>query len=353
MLQHLHEVAVTAFEKSYKLFIESDAQRVLTEMNKLKVFLTTDLGASLVHTAGTLLGVVGGADAISAAIQSLVPTLGLAVAGFGTFAGVLGLVSLRSKLAAGDLVGLNVAMSSVMMAMAAYTALSFLDNRFAQSFKTAEADFLKGQEELIAARDRARQEQLDKDVEANEKTVRNANQVLASIRKDQFAMVDDSKEANQRLVQDTHATMNKIVEASEKQVHALRNVAEEANRAIESSSKKSVRDCRHAGGYAVSLQGDAWTRAPDARVRGCDMRASSLAFEAEQRMSKAKTPQDVEAAENIYKRAQAFAQESMAMAQRNKKHVRGVRGGEGDRGRLGQRVTGSGRVAHTQGEASP
>ena len=122
MLQHLHEVAVTAFEKSYKLFIESDAQRVLTEMNKLKVFLTTDLGASLVHTAGTLLGVVGGADAISAAIQSLVPTLGLAAAGFGTFAGVLGLVSLRSKLAAGDLVGLNVAMSSVMMAMAAYTA---------------------------------------------------------------------------------------------------------------------------------------------------------------------------------------------------------------------------------------
>jgi hypothetical protein len=48
------------------------------------------------------------------------------------------------------------------------------------------------------------------------------------------------------------------------------------------------------------------------------MRASSLAFRAEQQMSKAMTPKDVEAADSVYKRAQAFAQEAMAIAQREK-----------------------------------
>ena len=35
-------------------------------------------------------------------------------------------------------------------------------------------------------------------------------------------------------------------------------------------------------------------------------------------MSKAKTPQDIDVAQSIYKRAQAFAQESMSIAQRRK-----------------------------------
>ena len=35
-------------------------------------------------------------------------------------------------------------------------------------------------------------------------------------------------------------------------------------------------------------------------------------------MSKAKTPQDIDVAQSIYKRAEAFAQESMSIAQRRK-----------------------------------
>ena len=48
-LEHLHEVTVAAFNEKYKLFIESDAQKTLSEMNKLKTFLTTDLGAAIVE----------------------------------------------------------------------------------------------------------------------------------------------------------------------------------------------------------------------------------------------------------------------------------------------------------------
>ena len=53
--QHLHEVSVAAFNEKYKLFIESDAQKTLTEMNKLKTFLTTDLGAAIVKAVNQFL----------------------------------------------------------------------------------------------------------------------------------------------------------------------------------------------------------------------------------------------------------------------------------------------------------
>ena len=38
-------------------------------------------------------------------------------------------------------------------------------------------------------------------------------------------MVDDTKADNKRLTDDSHATMNKIVEEAEKEVHVLRNLA--------------------------------------------------------------------------------------------------------------------------------
>ena len=63
-LQKLHQMTEQAFNEKYKLFIESDAQKTLAEMNKLKVFLTTDLGASVVEIANKFLGFAGGADAV-------------------------------------------------------------------------------------------------------------------------------------------------------------------------------------------------------------------------------------------------------------------------------------------------
>ena len=69
-LEHLHEMSVAAFNEKYKLFIDSDAQKTLTEMNKLKTFLTTDLGAAIVQAVNQFLGFAGGADAIGAAIKA-------------------------------------------------------------------------------------------------------------------------------------------------------------------------------------------------------------------------------------------------------------------------------------------
>ena len=70
-LEHLHEMTVAAFNEKYKLFIDSDAQKTLTEMNKLKTFLTTDLGAAIVQAVNQFLGFVGGADAVGRGNQGV------------------------------------------------------------------------------------------------------------------------------------------------------------------------------------------------------------------------------------------------------------------------------------------
>ena len=86
----------------------------------------------------------------------------------------------------------------------------------------------------------AAQKQIDAEDTANEAITRRVLQSLAEQRKAYFDMVNETRTADQQLAQNAHATMDKIVEAVEKKVHVLRNLAEEANRAIESSMKRSM-----------------------------------------------------------------------------------------------------------------
>ena len=110
-------MTVATFNEKYKIYIESDAQKVSAELNKLKVFLTTDLGAALVEAANKLLGFVGGADAVGAALKSLIPVLATAVAAFGAYALVLGSISMSSKLAALGMGSLGLAVNGVLVAL--------------------------------------------------------------------------------------------------------------------------------------------------------------------------------------------------------------------------------------------
>ena len=98
-LKHLRDDAITAFNEKYKLFIESDAQKTLAEINKLKVFLTTDLGAAIVETANKMLGFAGGADAIGEAVKAMIPIVVTGVSVFAGYAAVLGAVALDARLA--------------------------------------------------------------------------------------------------------------------------------------------------------------------------------------------------------------------------------------------------------------
>jgi hypothetical protein len=316
-LQHLHEVTVAAFNEKYKLFIESDAQKTLAEMNKLKTFLTTDLGAAIVKVVSQFLGFAGGADAVGAAIQAMVPVVLAGVAAFGSFAAVLGTVALNARLAALGLGPLGLAVNGLMVGLTAYAAFDFTNTRIIQSIRQAEDEFHKAQMDRLDMERTAAQRRIDEEDRANQEIVHRAEQSLAERRKDYFDMVDATQTDNKRLIDDSHGTMLKITEEAEKEVHLLRNLASEADKTIADSMKRSTAVAGTLADTQFRWYESQWKSGFE-QQQDFAGRAFSLAREAEEIMSKAKTPQDISAAQSIYARAQAFAQESMSIAQRRK-----------------------------------
>jgi hypothetical protein len=325
-MQHLRETTVATFNAKYKLFIESDAQKVLAEMNKLHVFLTTDLGASLVSAANKFMGFAGGADAIAAAIKAMIPVLGVAVTAFGSYALVLGTVAMNAKLAASSLSLVGASVSGLMQAMAVYAAYDFTNNRVLQILKDVEEAFHKNTQASIDAAAAATTARLEEEDRLNRGIVERVNQAVAEQRKAYFAAVDAAKDADKELIANSHDTMGKIVEGAEKQVHALRDVAKEADRAIDDSLKKSHemlggledRQFRFKEAHEVVGQsGNQLLVRSDWQKQQDDLdRAKKLADEAAKQMAKAKTAQDIAEAESRFKRSETFAAEHLQIVER-------------------------------------
>ena len=125
------------------------------------------------------------------------------------------------------------------MGLTAYAAFDFANTRIIQSIRQVEEDFRNAENERLEMVRAAAQRRIEEEDRANQAIVQRANQALAEQRKAYFQMVDDTKADNKRLTDDSHATMNKIVEEAEKEVHVLRNLAQEAERAITDSVKRS------------------------------------------------------------------------------------------------------------------
>ena len=279
-LQHLREVSVAAFNEKYKLFIESDAQKTLTEMNKLKTFLTTDLGAAVVQAVNQFLGFAGGADAIGAAIKALVPVLLTGVAAFGSFAAAMGAAAMSARLAALGLGPLGLAVNGLMTALVAYGAYDFANTRIIQSIQQAEQDFRNAENERLEMIRQTNQRQIEEEDHTNQEVVRRANQALAEQRKNYFKMVDDTAGDNKRLAEDSHATMEKIASEAEKEVHVLTNVANEANRAVADSFKRSSEIAGHLADTQFRFRGQddsAWQREEDTAAARSLVRATGAA----------------------------------------------------------------------------
>ena len=316
-LQHLREMTVAAFNEKYKIFIESDAQKTIAELNKLKVFLTTDLGAAIVKAVNQMMGFAGGADALGAGIKAMIPVVLVGGAAFVIYAGAMGATALSARLAASSLAPLGLAISGATLALVAFAAFDFADTRIIQGIKQVEEEFQRVETEKLEIVRAANQKRAEEEDRANQEIIQRSNQALAIQRKDYFDMVDDARDDNKRLVEDTHATMDKIVSGSEHQVHVLRDLAREADRTITDANKHSKEIAGTLADTRFSFDETQWKSAAQ-RQEDFGRRARQLAAEAEAAMGKAKTPQDVSEAQSIYKRAAAFGQEAAQLAARRK-----------------------------------
>ena len=170
-------------------------------------------------------------------MKAILPLVLAGVAGFTAYALVMGTVNIQARLASNGLSALGVAVQGAGTVLAAYAVFDFMNSRMVQSFKEAQEEFRKAEEDNLDRARRTRDANLELQDVKNAEVLRGIRQGIAEQRKAYFSVVDDAKEANKLLVEDSKATMGKLVEGAEKQVHALRNVAAEANRAVQSETK--------------------------------------------------------------------------------------------------------------------
>ena len=286
----------------YEKFKEMPAERLTANINKLKVTMTRDFGMVLSKLLGGMVAFVGGADRLSAALQAI----SLAAVIVGVALAALAVKALLAQVALGPLGIALMALSAVVAAGIYETAMELAAIR-----ESAEARRRAAQEEIKAIEEvqRKRREALDETMrEENTQWERGA----AGIRKHYFKAIDDLKEKNSELVEDTRQTMASMINAQSRVVAAYRNAAKAAADAVRASrERQTASEAAYSDAvFMYATKNENAYRKAESYMR----RASSLAGEAEDAMRKASTPEDITAAQAIFQRAAAAAQEAESIA---------------------------------------
>ncbi len=292
--QHLDEL--------WEKFKEMPAEKLTHEVNKLKVTLTQDLGAALTEVLGTMLLWASETVDIVSALKALAAVAGVAA---------VALVALAAKalLASAAMGPLGLAM----MAVSAIVALSVYkySAEITSIRLTAEAR-RQASEEQIKDMQRA-QQIIRKEAQA---TRREQNRIweqgAAKLRREYFKAIDDLKDKNKEIVNDTRETLASMVKSQERVVAVYRTAAKAAADAVEASRERQI-DAEAQYSDAIFKYANKNERVYR-KAENYMQRAAFLARDAEKAMREAKTPEEIAAALSIFQRADAAAQEAKSIA---------------------------------------
>ena len=102
-LEKMRAANAESLNKAYKIFIDTNAEKVSADLNKLKVWMTTDLGPTLVNAVAGFLSMTGGVGTLTSAINALVGPLAAAGALFVTYIAYCKASAFATELLAGKI----------------------------------------------------------------------------------------------------------------------------------------------------------------------------------------------------------------------------------------------------------
>jgi TP901 family phage tail tape measure protein len=301
-IEAMSETSSESLDRLYEKFKEMPAEKLTANINKLKVTMTRDFGAMLTGLLGNIMEFVGGADRLAAALQAIAVVCAVA----GAALALLAIKALLAQAALGPVGIALMAISAIIAAGVYETAMEIAAIReTAQARREAAQEEIRALEEAQRKRREVLEEQLQEENRAWEKGV-------AQIRRQYFKAIDDLKVKNQELIDNTKQTMASMVDSQSRVVAAYRNAAKAAMDAVTASRARQI-TAEAAYSDAVFEYAHRNERAYEKAERYMG-RAASLAREAEEAMRAAKTPEDIAAAQAIFQRADAAAQEAESIA---------------------------------------
>ena len=230
-MKAMEESTPAALDRVFKQFTSTDSEKLTSTINRLKVDLTQDFGASLTSVLSTMMQVVGGSDQLSAAIQAI----GFAAIPAGVALGGLAVAAMSAQLALGPvgwtLLGVSAALSTFVGAETYMTAVSINETRrLSTEQHQASIQYLKNKEEEL----RAVRETESKKMQVENQAYENR---AAVIRRGYFSALDDLREKNKQVIDSDRQAMEAAISSQERVVAAYRNAANSALHIVQESER--------------------------------------------------------------------------------------------------------------------
>ena len=299
-----------ALERILKEFRSTDAERLTSQINALKINLTQDFGQALVTILGNIMDVLGGADRLSTALIAVAAAAVPAAVAIGVLS--LGLMTLQMSL------------GPIGIALLALNAILVLSTGLIVGFHLAEINHIR---QVAAARQEGALDfvrEMDqriakwKEVAQTEAqaATNNFEERMSGVRRKYFRELDRLKTENETTVESSRHVMESMIATQERVVMAYRNAANAAVKAVQESTQRQIGlETQYADTRFKQLQrgNNAEEQANDNRRRGLQ-----LAKQASDQLSKAKTPREIESSLAVFQRAAGFAQQADNIAQGTK-----------------------------------
>ncbi len=361
-LEKMKAAGADSLNKAFKIFIDTNAEKVTADLNKLKVWLTTDLGKTLLDAVANVLKLTGGIGTLSSAISGCAaPVTALVAAmtayGFGLrltaslardgaaadaakAAAANGLAAAETRVAVAQ--GLRTKTATALQGllsggMAVATVGLSIWGTLETGLRAAEAsieqarqEYFKKVDEIVAKNDAARRAIHAAEDEDNARIVSGAMRVSAEINRLYTSQLDAAKDENHEFLTATKGAMEQLVSAKEKGVHLLRDLAKESEKAIQDSLKRSHQIAEDEKNRLFEAYVNAKPGSKEQlyyrdyanrqinndsdKALSLGEKANDISAEAKEKSRNAKSPEQMAEVEAEFKKAEAMALQSLAVA---------------------------------------
>ena len=302
------------YDKAYKLVIETDAEKITKDLNKVKNFFTVEFGQSVLASAVNISKMVGGVDNLLILLKSVGQALPYLIGSFGAVGTVLGYVALQAKLAAISFTILNASLGVVGLVTAAIVAFNLYSNTVEDMRKKEIAATLSANDTIVASQKVAIDKQMAAEKRRFDVLAKYRAKELAKPRKEYQEKIDISTDANTALVTSTKWALDGIVKSRLAAIEAIKSAAIEADKAVE-KSQKTAADLATGLEDTLFQRGLDATKSDTAKLRKIMKRSAEESQRALQLMSSATTDQEHDIAMAAHKRAIALNEQAYSLTQ--------------------------------------
>jgi TP901 family phage tail tape measure protein len=311
-IKKLHEVDQSTLRKKFEEYTSTDAEKLTKELNKLSNFFTAEFGANLVKSFRQVVSIIGGADGLVPILRAFSNQLGPTAAGVGVLGTALAVASAHARLAKLEIGGLNSALL-FLVGLPAAKALGEIAGERIYSWIKAPQEALRQQaQQELEIRKQQTEAAIRENDRKNNELIKGLRQYLTEANK---FYLQDAKNFQSTLKieeQVVKLAFNRIMQSREKMTQELFSASEDASK----KAAEIPQQITNIQQQIADRDFTKWTSQFDLSRQFAlfKSQAGQFASEAAKLQGAAKNSGEQQAADAVWKRAEAYTKLSGQIA---------------------------------------